>query len=91
MKEIEFKKMADNSLYQGEWDTEKNERFGRGYQIWTDGSCYEGYWKNDSANGRGRLIHADGDVYEGKWLNDKAHGYGLYTHSDGAKYQGLWK
>jgi hypothetical protein len=40
-------------------------RHGAGKQYWTDGSFYEGYWKNNMANGKGRLIHADGDVYEG--------------------------
>jgi hypothetical protein len=59
-------------------------------QVWSDGSCYEGYWKNDMAYGRGRLIHADGDVYEGEWLNDKAHGKGVYIHRDGASYTGEW-
>ena len=33
----------------------------------SDGSIYEGYWKNDKANGRGRLIHADGDIYDDYW------------------------
>ena len=46
-------------------------KHGRGYQIWSDGSIYEGYWKNDKANGRGRLIHADGDIYDGYWKDDK--------------------
>lgn len=44
--------------------------------MWTDGSIYDGYWKNDKANGRGRLIHADGDIYDGYWKDDKAHGFG---------------
>jgi hypothetical protein len=47
---------------------------GRGVQIWKDGSCYEGMWKDDATNGLGRLIHADGDIYEGQWKDDKAHG-----------------
>lgn len=48
--------------------------------MWSDNSCYEGYWRNDKANGRGKLVHADGDVYEGDWKDDKAHGRGIYIH-----------
>ena len=81
----------NKAIYYGEWNSETNQRFGRGIQTWIDGSRYEGYWVNDKANVRGKLIHADGDVYEGEWLDDKAHGYGTYTHTDGAKYEGYWK
>jgi len=81
----------NRAIYYGEWNKEAKQRHGRGIQIWTDGSKYEGYWKNDKANIRGKLYHADGDIYEGEWLDDKAHGYGVYTHVDGAKYEGKWK
>lgn len=58
--------------------------------MWSDNSCYEGYWRNDKANGHGKLVHADGDVYEGDWKDDKAHGRGVYIHQDGARYEGDW-
>ena len=89
----EMQTLADNAQYQGEWNVGVNPhtRHGKGYQIWSDGSIYEGYWKDDKANGRGRLIHADGDIYDGYWQDDKAHGYGQYTHTDGAQYNGNWK
>ena len=87
---IEPVPLNNGAAYSGQSD-----RFGKkcgfGFQVWPDGSIYEGYWKNDKANGRGRLIHADSDVYEGLWVDDKAHGYGEYTHTDGAKYCGEWK
>ena len=82
--------LADNAQYEGEWNVDTDMRHGQGYQIWSDGSIYEGYWKHDKANGRGRLIHADGDIYDGYWKDDKAHGYGQYTHTDGAQYSGHW-
>lgn len=63
--------MDNGAIYTGQW-TKDGLRHGRGIQIWTDGSKYEGYWSNDMANGRGRLIHFDGNVYEGEWYNDKA-------------------
>lgn len=66
-------------------------RQGKGVQVWSDGSKYEGWWRDNKANGKGRLIHADGDVYEGEWKDDKAHGQGTYSHLDGAQYNGQWK
>jgi hypothetical protein len=81
--------LENGSVYQGMWSLD-GLRHGKGMQIWPDGACYEGYWKNDMAYGKGRLIHADGDVYEGEWLNDKAHGKGTYVHMDGARYTGDW-
>ena len=81
----------NHAIYYGEWEKTGTKRHGRGIQVWTDGSRYEGYWKEDKANVRGKLTHSDGDVDEGEWLEDKAHGYGVYTHIDGAKYEGNWK
>jgi hypothetical protein len=37
--------LQDGAQYEGEWNTETDMRHGRGYQIWSDGSIYEGYWK----------------------------------------------
>lgn len=82
--------LNNEAKYTGQWNPTNNTRDGYGVQVWTDGSKYEGYWRNDQANGKGRLIHADGDVYEGDWQDDKAHGKGCYTHYDGAKYDGDW-
>jgi len=83
-------KLSAEVTYYGEWADDSNLREGYGRQIWSDGSYYEGFWRNDKANGFGRLIHSDGDVYLGEWEDDKAHGYGEYTHSDGAFYKGYW-
>ena len=91
---VELKQSVEyenRAIYYGEWEKNGNKRHGRGIQVWTDGSRYEGYWKEDKANVKGKLTHSDGDVYEGEWLEDKAHGYGVYTHIDGAKYEGNWK
>lgn len=86
----ELTTIDNEAKYQGEWIVGTETRDGRGFQIWPDGSLYEGFWKNNKANGRGRLIHADGDVYEGEWKDDKAHGLGVYSHADGARYEGYW-
>ena len=81
----------NKAIFYGEWTRDGNFRHGRGIQIWSDGSRYEGYWQNDKANVKGKLVHSDGDIYEGEWKNDKAHGYGVYTHTDGATYKGYWQ
>jgi len=83
-------KLADESLYTGQWN-EKGHRHGRGICTYSDGSKYEGYWKNDERGGKGRLIYNNGEVYEGDWVNDKCEGYGIYIHSDDSQYKGEWK
>ena len=83
--------LQNDGKYEGQWSKSDNLRHGIGIQVWTDGSIYEGHWKNDKADGDGRLIHADGDVYEGAWVVDKAEGKGTYTHQDGAQYAGEWR
>lgn len=88
---LDLVSIDNEAKYQGEWLIHTEILDGRGFQIWPDGSLYEGFWENNKANGRGRLIHADGDVYEGEWKDDKADGFGVYSHADGAKYEGFWR
>jgi hypothetical protein len=83
--------LENGAKYEGEWLSGRDVRDGRGIQIWSDGSRYEGYWRNNRAHGKGRLIHSDGDIYEGQWKDDKAHGFGKYVHVDGSSYEGYWK
>ena len=63
--EVELRKSVEyenSAIYYGEWEKTGNKRHGRGIQVWTDGSRYEGYWKEDKANVKGKLIHSDGDI-----------------------------
>jgi hypothetical protein len=45
----------NNAIYIGEWSLD-GLRQGKGMQMWSDGSIYEGFWEKDMANGKGRLI-----------------------------------
>ena len=82
--------LDNGSKYLGQWTKTTHLREGVGIVACTDGSIYEGYWKNDMANGKGRLIHDDGDVYEGDWINDKKNGNGVYIRADLSKFEGNW-
>ena len=66
-------------------------RDGHGKYIYTDGTVYEGNWKNDKKHGKGKIIYSDGEVYEGEWKNGKMDGKGKYTYSNGEVQEGLWK
>ena len=73
-------------------DKDSEERCGRGVLIESNGSRYDGYWKEDKKNGKGRLFSAtDGKLYEGDWLDNNYHGYGIETWPDGAKYEGQYE
>jgi hypothetical protein len=43
---------SDGSLYEGDWQKDKQDGFGR--HIHLDGDVYEGQWKDSMANGEGR-------------------------------------
>lgn len=82
--------LENGAIYTGHWNS-LNQRHGRGVQLWTDGSIYEGYWEADMACGKGRLISSNGNVYEGDWKNDEASGFGIHESANGTKYEGYWE
>ena len=55
----------NNNQYVGELRGEK--RWGKGKQVWPDGSSYEGDWEDNKANGKGIFRSSDGSKYEGQW------------------------
>lgn len=61
---------------------------GQGKFVASDGTSYEGEWKDDKRNGKGKYTYSEGRVYEGDWVNDKMHGKGKYTWPDGKYYEG---
>ena len=80
--------------YEGEISLE-GKRHGKGAMVWTVGSFYEGWWKNDKQHGDGRLIYCNVNsgayYYEGWWKYGKKEGYGVERYMDGTYYKGTWK
>ncbi len=66
--------LKNGCTYEGEWLKGTDIRHGKGALIGSDGTIYEGMWKDDKCNGKGRLIRTDGDIYQGDWKDNKAHG-----------------
>lgn len=58
---------------------------------YSDGSTYEGEWKDKMRHGQGILTRPDGMRYEGEWANNKPNGQGTLTHPSGKERSGLWK
>jgi MORN repeat len=63
--------------YEGSWG--KNQRDGRGRQIYWNGDKYYGDWESNERSGEGTCTFASGDIYSGQWFNDMMWGEGKYT------------
>ena len=82
--------------YTGQWIVEEAKgrgslRWGRGMQVWPDGSVYEGYWENDHTNGHGRKVYGDGSYYIGSWEDGFQSGSGKLALANGDLYEGEFK
>jgi len=64
-------------------------RVGRGLMKYTDGSSYDGDWKDDKRHGSGKLQSTVG-VYEGDWKADCREGKGVMKFTNGDVYDGHW-
>ena len=85
--------LIDGSYF-GEFNSETEEREGRGVCIFKDDTMYEGYWKEDSMTGPGRLINSNGEVYLGNFEDGKFNGDGTMVVEVGGTrkaYKGNWK
>ncbi|CDW82815.1 UNKNOWN [Stylonychia lemnae] len=78
----------DNGTYQGEYDTVKKQKDGKGRFILQNGTVYDGFWKNDLKDGFGRFILYNGNYYISEWKNGKLNGYGKYYYINGKIYEG---
>lgn len=76
-------------IYRGYWNVNKKKN-GYGILVNTDGSKYEGLFRNGKLDGIGRYITLKGDFFEGIFVQGLACGYGVFVHSDGNLYKGNW-
>ena len=56
--------------------------------IYSDGSVYQGGWKDGMHHGKGKKKNYQGPSYDGYWLNDMKHGYGEEIWPDNSEFKG---
>ena len=61
-------KKMHHSVFKG--IASNNNTTARGKQVWTDGTTYEGNYRDGLFNGKGRLISNDGNLFEGEFQNN---------------------
>jgi hypothetical protein len=62
-------------IYRGQWKNDEKE--GKGFFSWGDGSTYNGMWADNMRNGKGTYKYSGGDVYvpvTGKMISRTAKG-----------------
>ena len=64
---------------------------GHGVLEYSNGSRYEGHFKEDLRHGHGVFEFASGNRYEGQFKDGKIHGHGVYEFASGGRYEGGWK
>lgn len=57
-------------------------------KIYSDGSWYEGEFKNNECHGKGIMVYTDGTRYEGEFRNGEFHGKGICCFASGDRYEG---
>src|SRR3984957_14754261 len=57
----------------------------------SNGTVFEGEYKDGKAHGHGKETYPDGRVFEGEYKDGKAHGHGKETYPDGTVFEGAYK
>ena len=70
---------------------EKENAVTRSKETYSDGSWYEGEFKNGKSHGQGYYGWADGSWYKGEFKDGQREGQGHYSWPDGAWYKGGFK
>jgi hypothetical protein len=74
-----------------------NKKHTKGFQMYPDGTFYEGDWANDKRNGHGyQSFVCDSTkrtlrIYTGQWQDDYPAGFGMKSFEDGSLYKGEFK
>merc|ERR1711925_25908 len=74
---------ADGSVYEGNWQNDKQH--GNGKIKWANGDFYEGEFLADQLHGRGKITYANGNSLDGTFLKGKIHGFGEYFNAETQK------
>lgn len=69
----------------------RSTKLQKGIYTYSDGTTYDGEWKDGKRHGQGIWVRPDGMKYEGEWENDKPNGLGTLTSPKGEKRTGKWK
>jgi hypothetical protein len=91
-----YKKIYKGSgfTYEGEWQKDQHSGLilfhGKGVLTHSDGSRYEGDFKNDALDGNGTFYYASGSVYIGQFYDGLRHGHGVETSPIGDRFEGAW-
>lgn len=64
---------------------------GRGTYTWSDGTWYEGEFRDYEMTGHGLMMSPNGDWYRGEWHDGRANGQGTAQFVDGFTYVGIWR
>jgi len=59
--------------------------------VYSNGSRYDGEWRDQKKHGEGILTMANGDTFIGKWLENTEHGSGVFVAASGAKERREYK
>ncbi|CAI2376656.1 unnamed protein product [Moneuplotes crassus] len=77
--------------YFGHWSKLSDREEGQGITITTEGTVYQGFWKNGFPDGQGTFIYTDGVIYQGDVKKGLRQGKGVMVYPDGDRYEGNWE
>ncbi|KAF5286911.1 hypothetical protein FQA39_LY00444 [Lamprigera yunnana] len=83
-------RFENGTIYVGYWN-DSGQKHSMGHELYSDGSRYDGLYKDGFFNGLGILIFADGAKYEGEFLQGWFHGNGVFWRADGMRYEGEFR
>jgi len=87
----------DGRKYEGEWNNEKPDGYGKEYRFYHSTKSfritYHGRWLNGKRHGQGTSYdyHSNKVRYRGEWKNGEKDGFGINTYYNGKTQRGLWK
>ena len=72
-------------------ESEHVKGYSKGKVTLSDGTVYEGEYRNGKRHGQGKMTFPSGNTYEGEWKDGKYYGQGIFTFKGEGKYVGEWK